>query len=59
MRSELMLDVAWMYGELRYPTRDLHIYLPKLSKERTGYTMKTKISLSDLTSDLEIEKVEQ
>ena len=54
-----MLDVAWMYGELRYPTRDLHIYLPKLSKERTGYTMKTKISLSDLTSDLEIEKVEQ
>ena len=57
--GELMLATLWMYGELRCLARDLHIYLPKLSKERTSYTMKTKISLSDLTSYLEIENAKQ
>ena len=59
MSSELMLDAPCMYGDLRCPARYLHIYLPKLSKERTSYTMKTEISLSDLTSDLETGNDEQ
>jgi len=46
MRSELVLAVLWMCSELRCPTRDLHIYLQKLIKERTNYAMKTKISLA-------------
>jgi len=41
-----MLAALWMYSELRCPTRDLHIYLQKLIKERTSCTMETKISLA-------------
>jgi len=41
-----MLATLWMYGELRCPARDLHIYLQKLIKEMTNYTMKTEISLA-------------
>jgi len=32
MRSEMMLATLWMYGELRFPERELHIYLQKLIK---------------------------
>jgi len=44
MRSELVLAILWRDGELIFPTRDMHTYLSKLTKERTK-----NIILSSLT----------
>ena len=33
--NELVLAILWRDGELGFPTRYLHIYLSKLTKERT------------------------
>jgi len=56
MRNEMVVAILWRNDELEFPTRDLHIYFSKLTKERTK---KQSFVNLKLIPDLKPENAEQ